>query len=253
MNSGESLSDPAKAGLKGLTEAEAQDRLRREGPNELPRSQKRRLLRQLVDVLKEPMILLLVATGVVYLVLGDQEEALLLLASIGLMIGIELHQERKTERSLEALRDLSSPRARVIRDGDARRIPGREVVRDDLVLISEGDRIPADGVILSTTNLSVDESLLTGESVPVRKSVWSEGPESGVPGGDAIPFVFSGTLVVRGNGLFRVTATGERSQLGRIGKAMESEAPGKTRLQQETARLVRFFAIGGLILCAAVR
>jgi Ca2+-transporting ATPase len=252
MSSGQTPSDPVQTSPRGLSEAEAQERLRREGPNELPRSEKRRLLGQLVDVLKEPMILLLVATGVVYLILGDHEEALLLLASIGVMIGIEVRQERKTERSLEALRNLSSPRARVIRDGEARRIPGREVVRDDIVVISEGDRIPADGVIISTTNLSVDESLLTGESVPVRKSVWSGGPESGAPGGDAIPFVFSGTLVVRGNGLLRVTATGERSQLGRIGKAIESEAPGKTRLQLETAGLVRFFAISGVILCGAV-
>jgi len=244
--------DPVKAFQQGLSEAEAQERLRREGPNELPRSKKRRLLEQLVDVVKEPMILLLVATGVVYLILGDREEALLLLGSIGLMIGIELRQERKTERSLEALRDLSSPRARVIRGGEARRIPGREVVREDIVLIAEGDRIPADGVVQSTTNLSVDESLLTGESAPVRKSIWSGGAESGVPGGDATPFVFSGTLVVRGNGAVRVTATGERSQLGRIGKAMEAEAPGKTRLQQETLGLVRFFAIAGLILCGAV-
>jgi Ca2+-transporting ATPase len=246
------LSDPDKVALRGLSEAEAQERLRREGANELPRSTKRRLLRQIADVLKEPMILLLVATGVVYLVLGDREEALLLLASIGVMIGIELHQERKTERSLEALRDLSSPRARVIRDGQARRIPGFEVVRDDLVIIAEGDRVPADGLVLSTTNLSIDESLLTGESVPVRKTVWSGGPESGPSGGDATPFVFSGTLVVRGNGMLRVTATGERSQLGRIGKAMEAEAPGKTRLQQETATLVRFFAVAGLVLCGAV-
>jgi Ca2+-transporting ATPase len=237
---------------RGLTEAEARDRLLREGPNELPRSKKRHLLKQALDVLKEPMILLLVATGVVYLILGDHEESILLLASIGLIIGIEFYQERKTERTLEALRDLSSPRARVIRNGQSLRIPGREVVRGDIVLVSEGDRIPADGVVLSTTNLTADESLLTGESVPVRKTVWSEGPETGAPGGDALPFVFSGTLVVRGNGVTRVTATGERSELGRIGKALESELPGKTRLQEETTTLVRFFATVGLVLCVAV-
>src|SRR6185436_15676528 len=157
----------------GLSEGDAQERLRQEGPNELPQSRRRRISGLLFDVLKEPMILLLVATGVVYLILGDREEALLLLGSIGLMIGLELYQQRKTERALEALRDLSSPRARVLRDGVARRIPGREVVRDDLVLLSEGDRVPADGVVLSSTNLTVDESLLTGESAPVRKSPWT--------------------------------------------------------------------------------
>src|SRR6185295_5963703 len=158
------------------SEGDALERLRTEGPNELPRSKKRQVWGVLRDVLKEPMILLLVATGTIYLVLGDLEEALLLLGSIGLMIGIEFFQERKTERALEALRDLSSPRARVVRDGEARRIPGREVVR-------------------SSTNLTVDESLLTGESIAVRKTAWSQGPDSGLPGGDGTPLVFSGTLV----------------------------------------------------------
>ncbi|MBI3854887.1 MAG: cation-translocating P-type ATPase [Planctomycetes bacterium] len=236
----------------GLTEGDAQERLRREGPNELPRSKQRQALKLAVDVLKEPMILLLVASGVIYLILGDREEAFLLLGSIGLMIGIEFYQERKTERALEALRDLSSPRARVIRDGQPRRIPGREVVREDIVLLSEGDRIPADALVLASTNLTVDESLLTGESVPVRKVAWSGGPESGPPGGDATPHVFSGTLVVRGSGTTRVTATGLQSQLGRIGKAMEAEVPSKSKLQLETAQLVRYSAAAGLLLCAAV-
>lgn len=252
MASLETATDPAKIAHRGLSEGDAQERLRQEGPNELPRSKKRKAWGLLRDVLKEPMILLLVATGTIYLILGDLEEALLLLGSIGLMIGIEFYQERKTERALEALRDLSSPRARVVRDGQARRLPGRDVVREDIVLVSEGDRIPADGVVLSTTNLTVDESLLTGESVPVRKSSWSDGPRSGPPGGDATPFAFSGTLVVRGNGILEVTATGERSQLGKIGKALESQVPEKTRLQEETSRLVRYSAAAGLLLCVAV-
>jgi P-type Ca2+ transporter type 2C len=140
----------------------------------------------------------------------------------------------------------------VVRDGLARRIPGREVVRDDLVLLSEGDRVPADGVVLTTTNLTLDESLLTGESAPVRKSAWMQGPESGPPGGDDTPFVFSGTLVVRGNARVRMTATGPRSQLGRIGKAIEDEPREKSLLQQETGRLVRYSAAAGLVLCVAV-
>jgi Ca2+-transporting ATPase len=244
--------DPSRLAPSGLSEGDAQERLWREGANELPRSGKRRIFGLLLDVLREPMILLLVATGTIYLILGDREESLLLLGSIALMIGLEFYQERKTERALEALRDLSSPRARVVRDGQARRIPGREVVREDLVLVSEGDRVPADGLVLSSTNLTLDESLLTGESVPVRKSVWSAGPESGAPGGEATPFVYSGTLVVRGNGMVRITATGPRSQLGLIGKAIESEPREKSQLERETARLVRFSAAAGLVLCAAV-
>src|SRR6185369_2237754 len=182
--------------VKGLSEREAQERLEREGPNELPKAKQRRGLKLALEVVREPMILFLLASGAVYLVLGDREEALLLLGSIGLVIGIEFYQERKTERALDALRDLSSPRARVVRDAHTRRIPGREVVRDDIVLVSEGDRIPADSVVLSSLNLTVDESLLTGESAPVRKAPWTDGPLTGPPGGDDIPFVFSGTLAV---------------------------------------------------------
>lgn len=236
----------------GLTQGDAEERLRRDGPNELPSTGRFHFLGLVLHVVKEPMILLLLSSGVIYLILGNRDEALLLLGSIGLVIAIELFQERKTERALEALRDLSSPRARVLRDGQARRIPGREVVRDDVVLVAEGDRVPADALVLASTNLVVDESLLTGESSPVRKTLWSSGGESGPPGGDDTPYVFSGTLVVRGNGTLRVTSTGARSQLGRIGKALQEETAGKSRLQTETARLVRYSAIAGLTLCAAV-
>ena len=131
------------------------------------------------------MILLLVASGGVYLLLGDRREALVLLASIVVVIGITLYQNRKTERALDALRDLSSPRALVIRDGSERRIAGREVVRGDLVVLAEGDRVPADGVVLWGIGLTVDESLLTGESVPVRKVEGEDGSTPGPPGATA--------------------------------------------------------------------
>ena len=157
------------AAVQGLSQAEARRRLKQDGPNELPQREGRGLIRTAFEVLREPMILLLLAAGSVYIVLGDREEAVLLLASIGLIVGIELYQERRTERTLEALRDLSSPRALVIRDGEQQRIAGREVVRDDVVLLAEGDRVPADAVLVSASNLAADESLLTGESVPVRK------------------------------------------------------------------------------------
>ena len=189
---------------QGLTQGEAAERLRREGPNELPRSKRRQVLILILSVFKEPMIALLVITGGIYLILGDREEALLLVASIGVIAGIEFFQERRTDRALEALRDLSSPRARVVRDGEARRIPGREVVCGDVVLVSEGDRVPADGEVLSSTNLTVDESLLTGESVPVRKSSGSAGEETAR--------AYSGTLVVRGNGALRNRPGPVRSQ-----------------------------------------
>src|SRR5262249_48795139 len=157
---------------------------------------------------REPMFLLLMATGAIYLVLGSPAEAAALLAAVLLVIGITLYQQQKTERALQALRDLSSPRALVIRGGVTKRIAGREVVRRDLVVLREGGRVPADGWVESCSNLFVDESLLTGESVPVRKVPSSTGQSDGVPGGDDRPSVYSGTLVVRGDGIARIDATG---------------------------------------------
>jgi Ca2+-transporting ATPase len=235
-----------------LPEAEASQRLRQEGPNELPRSEERSLLHTLIEVLHEPMILLLLFAGGLYLLLGDHAEAILLLASITLIIGIELYQERRTEHALEALHDLSSPRALVIRDGEQRRIAGREVVRDDLVVLGEGDRVPADAVLLWCLNLSTDESLLTGESVPVRKSVRAVSNEVARPGGDDLPFVYSGTLVVSGQGVGRVVATGAGTEMGRIGTALQTLGSERTRLQQETDRVVRLLATAALACCVLV-
>ena len=156
--------------LQGLTEAEASERLRAEGFNELPTAKSRNVILIVWEVLREPMILLLVGAGVIYLFLGELRDSIVLLVSIFVVVGIDLYQQRKTEHALEALRDLSSPRAMVVRGGEQRRIAGREVVRGDIVIVSEGDRVPADGVLLTAVNLSIDESLLTGESVPVRKA-----------------------------------------------------------------------------------
>src|SRR5512138_2897702 len=190
-----------QAMLQGLTEQEARERLAIDGYNELPSTKKRTFFHILWEVLREPMFLMLIACGLLYLFLGDQGEALMLMGFVVVIIGITFYQEQKTERALEALRDLSSPRALVIRDGRQQRIPGREVVRDDILLVAEGDRVPADAVLLSRSNISVDESLLTGESVPVRKKAWDGRLEMGRPGGDDLPFVYSGSLVFKGQGI----------------------------------------------------
>jgi len=236
----------------GLSEHEAAQRLKEEGCNELPSTKKRSLFAIAFGVVREPMFLLLVACGTIYLFMGDVEEALMLLGFVFVVMGITLYQERKTERALEALRDLSSPRALVIRDGEQRRIAGREVVRGDILVLNEGDRVPADAVLLSCLNFSVDESLLTGESVPVRK-VAAEGIlEMSRPGGDDLPFVYSSTLVVQGRGIAQVKSTGINTEIGRIGKALRTVEQGETLLQRETGRLVRNLAIVGLSLCALV-
>src|SRR5512133_1221983 len=193
-----------QAMLQGLTEQEARERLATDGYNELPGTKKRTFLHILFEVIREPMFLMLIACGLLYLLLGDREEALMLIGFVFVIIGITFYQEQKTERALEALRDLSSPRALVIRDGKQQRIAGREVVRDDISLVAEGDRVPADLTLLTTTNLNVDESLLTGESMPVGKKAWDGRLEMGRPGGDDLAFVYSGTLVVRGQGIGQV-------------------------------------------------
>jgi P-type Ca2+ transporter type 2C len=237
---------------RGLTEAEAAERLTKEGYNELPSTKPKGLHLIILEVIREPMFLLLVAGGTIYLILGDLSEAILLLASVVVIIGITLYQERKTERALEALRDLSSPRALVIRDGQEKRIPGREVVPDDLMTLKEGDRVPADAYVFSSHDLSVDESLLTGESVPVRKSNWDGKRAFERPGGEDLPFVFSGTLIVQGSGSAKVYATGLKTEMGKIGKALESVESGASELQKETRRIVRVLAVVGLSVSTLV-
>ena len=233
----------------GLTSKEAARIMGEEGPNELPSSRQRGDLHIARDVMREPMFLLLAACGTIYLMVGDMQEALMLLAFIIFVMAITLYQERKTERALEALRDLSSPRALVIRDGAQQRIAGREVVRGDIIVLAEGDRVPADALVLDCSNLSTDESLLTGESVAVRKISGDASSAAVLPGGDDIPFVFSGTLVVRGQGIARVVATGQQSAIGKIGKALQAVTFERTPLQHETGRLVKVLAMAVLGLC----
>ncbi len=246
------IADYEQTSTSGLTEQEAALRLKQEGYNELPPSKKRTFVVLAVEVISEPMFLLLIFGGLIYLFLGDIQEAIMLLGFVFLIIGITVYQENKTERTLEALRDLSSPRALVIRNGEQKRIAGREVVREDILVLEEGDRIPADAVVLSSLNLSTDESLLTGESVPVRKVAWDGKLEMGRPGGDDLPFVFSGTLTVQGQAVARALTTGPRTEMGRIGKALQEVKIGKTPLQRETRNLVKIFAVVGFCLCVLV-
>ncbi len=246
-----SLASNTVAGLSGQ---EAARRLREAGFNELPSSQPKNLLRIAGEILREPMLLLLVACSAIYFLLGNIREALVLSVFVTLVIGIEIYQQRKTERALEALRDLSSPRALVIRDGQRKRIAGREVVPGDILVLAEGDRVPADAALFSATNLAVDESLLTGESAPVRKQAEgnSTQPSMEAPGGDDLPFVYSGTLMVNGAGMARVLATGFRTELGKIGKTLQNAAAEPSLVQLDTRRVVRIMAAAGLSACAVL-
>jgi len=227
--------------------------LAREGYNELPTAKPRHIFAIALSVVREPIFLLLIACGIVYLLLGDAREAVMLLGFVFVVMALTLFQERKAERALEALRDLSSPRALVIRGSEQKRIPGRAVVCGDVIVLSEGDRVPADAVVVSCTSLAVDESLLSGESATVGKaSAPSDVAQMGRPGGEDSPFVFSGTLVVQGKGVARVLATGGRTEIGRIGRALAVLEEEPTRTQRDTATVVKRIAWVGLALAASV-
>jgi Ca2+-transporting ATPase len=231
---------------EGLSAAEAAARLAQNGPNELPASRPLGAWRLLVDVVSEPMFLLLVACGCIYMLLGDRGEALMLLGFVVVVIGMTFFQKRRTEQSLNALRDLSSPRALVVRNGRQQRIAGRELVSGDLVLLAEGDRVPADIDLLAASNLMVDESMLTGESVPVEKQAMRQ------DGKDKQGKVYSGTLITNGTASGRVAATGPDSALGRIGASLANLGGELTPIQLETRKVVRQVAIGGLGLAMAL-
>jgi Ca2+-transporting ATPase len=204
------------------------------------------------------MILLLLGAAAVSFLLADPLEASVLLGSVLIVALISLYQQRKTESALAALRQLSSPRAMVVRDGVPSRVAGREVVQGDVVLLAEGDRVPADGILVGASHLTVDEAALTGESVPVTKQPASgaaagvDGPDMGDPGGDGTPWVFAGTLVVGGRAEMLVALTGAHTAFGRIGRALREQAPPRTRLQREFDRLVLIFALVAFVAAVTV-
>ena len=206
----------------------------------------------LLEVLGQPMLLLLLITAGLYLTLGDVGEGLTLLGFVVVIVTITIVQESRSERAIAALRNLTSPRAQVMRDGVPRTIPAQELVRGDIIRVGEGDRVPADAVLREGVSLSVDESLLTGESVAVRKHSAPQVREMGPPGGDATGWLYSATLVVAGRGVAEVLATGARTEIGRIGTSLQEIERQKTPLQQEVMRLVRFMAFLAVGLSLAV-
>lgn len=226
---------------EGLSNIEAIDRLKRYGYNELPSSKPKSLTKIVLEVIKEPMFLLLLSAGAVYIGLGDYSEGIVLLSWVLIIIYITYFQHRKTERSLDVLKQLSAPRALVIRDGMEQRIAGREVVPGDLLILHEGDRIPADATLVENNNVLIDESLLTGESVPVRKDINS-----------AENRIFSGSLVVNGSCLALVDVTGKHTAFGKIGISLSSIKRGATRLQSEMKVLIRNLFIAGILISTLV-
>lgn len=224
----------------GLSKTEAEAKLHSNGYNELQISESKNVLHIALEVIKEPMFLLLLTCSTLYIILGDYTEGVILTSSVFLIISYTFYQHRKSEKALDALKKLASPRVLVIRDGKETKIPGREVVPDDIVILNEGDRVPADGIVVECLNLTIDESLLTGESVAVQKNDTQENSDSNK--------VFSGTLVVQGRGLMSVEYTGINTHFGRIGKSLQSIEVESTRLQIEMKILIRnLFVISALL------
>jgi len=195
--------------------------------------------------------LMLLAAGGIYLLLGDRGEALFLLGFVFVVIGITLAQERKTQRALESLRDLSAPRALVLREGKEQRIAGREVVVGDVLVLREGDRVAADAQLVEG-RLAVDESLLTGEAVPVDKLADAALQPPTEPGGEGSATLFASTVVTQGVGLAVVQTTGGRTAVGRIGTALTGTEDAVSGLQRASRGLIRNLTVIALLLAGAL-
>jgi Ca2+-transporting ATPase len=239
----------------GLSQAEAARRLAEYGRNELPRPPRRGLLRILFETMREPMFLLMAGAALLYLVLGDVSEGLFLVAASAVAIGLVIFQEHRSERALQALRDLAEPHVRVVRGGAERRIAASDLVPGDALLVGEGERLAADALLVRGDLLAMDESALTGESAPVQKRLAAAADADtppGPPSPELGPYVYAGTLVTRGQASVRVTRTGVRSALGQIGASLASITPEPTPLQQAAGRLVGLLGLLALGFCAIV-
>jgi len=222
----------------GLSSAEAHSRLIEEGENLIPTEREKTLVRQILTIVSEPMLILLISAGAINFFLAEILDAVMLMFTVVIVLGISIIQSRRTENALFALKQLAAPYATVIRDGSEMRIPSSNVVIGDLLLLSEGDRVSADAKIIRNVTLATDESTLTGESVPVDKQVDD--------------LVFSGTLVTRGHGQAIVIATGAQSALGRIGKSLQEIPFERSQMQRDVDQLVRVIGVLGIITVASV-
>lgn len=244
----------------GLSAPQAARLLAEQGPNQIQDREQQGLLATLRSVATEPMFLLLLVAAGIYLLLGDLGEGLLLSFFALVTVGLVIFQERRSARALEALRELAAPQVRVRRDGREQRIPARELVPGDLFLVSEGERIAADGELLQAVGLAVDESLLTGESVPVDKQACTPtarlsgsqaqdtgaAPTTAPESAPAASALYASTLVVAGHGLVRAQATGARTRVGQIGASLARIEVGPTPFQQQLNRLVRRFGLAAV-------
>jgi P-type Ca2+ transporter type 2C len=241
---------PAAKLNEGLSGDEANQLLAYFGPNEIPSDKGHGLLAIILDVMKEPMFLLLVAAAAIYATLGDKAESLLVASFAGLTILLVIIQQNRSEKAIQALQLLAAPTARVMRDGREQQIAARVLVPGDILLIGEGERIAADAILKEGHGLQVDESILTGEAVPVRKLPESiaKDNDTRIPGGDDQPHLYSGTLVVSGHGIAEVQFTVSATKAGDIGKSLANIKSDDTILQKSVTRVVKIFGFLAIIV-----
>ena len=246
--------------LTGLTGAEAQRRLAEVGPNSVPPPPPQPVWRRVIRAVRDPMVLVLLAAIVLTLATGDFADAAVISAVVLVNTVLAVRQEVNADRAVAALSAMAAPHCRVLRDEVERSVPSAEVVPGDVVVLTEGDLVPADATLLESASLRVDESMLTGESVPVDKAPGPAGGESA--GGDVsgegsadgaveAGTVSAGTVVVHGRGVARVSATGADSAMGRIA-ALLGGPPVPTPLQRRMAQLSAVLASAAVALCALV-
>jgi Ca2+-transporting ATPase len=232
---------PSKPTLQGLSNEEVIQSRKKNGSNSLEHQDKNHFLVSLLEMIKEPMFLLLLLATSIYFITGEYSNGIFMLAAIILVSAISLFQESKSRNAIEELKKLSQPKSKVIRNGEIIEIPSEEIVLGDYFQTMEGTFVPADGVIIQSNDFSVNESILTGESLSVFKNEKSE-----------INQVFQGTIAASGLAICEVTAIGNQTQLGKIGKSIESIEEEKTPLQLQIGNFVKKLSIVGLIIFGIV-
>ena len=233
--------------LNGLTAAEAKQRQQQYGKNELKPQKKESFFRKVLHILCEPMFLLLIIAAVIYFILGEPRDGAIMLIFVVGMISIDVIQEWKTDKTLNALKDLSAPHVTVIREGKEQNIASVDLVPGDLMQIFEGVKIPADGAVLRCADLCVDESSLTGEA----EGVWKVTSEAAEPTSDywRKDYCYAGTLVTQGTATVEVEKIGAETEYGKIGMGIAAAPQEDTPLQKQTGRLVKTCAvIAGVLL-----
>lgn len=226
---------------QGLSEKEVAFRLQRYGENTIRINETKRIFRILWDVVKEPMFLLLVAACVLYFVLGENAEGLMMVAALGFVGAISLFQEIKSSGALAALQQLAESKVKVIRDGVEKQVASEKLVPGDIIILTEGEKVPADAIVIQENDLSINESIITGESLPVEKNT-SETSNK----------IFQGTVINSGRCIADVIATGSETTLGKIGKSIITYSESKTELQRQVDVFVRRFAVFGISAFAII-